>query len=716
MKKKLITLMTLLLCVCSGAWGADDILIDFPTSKTNISIGGTTVESSVTVKGASKSSYQLKNNYLKDGYNYIQLTTTGGFKSGDVVTIKACYSNSSTKETAVELYGGATTATASLLWTSGPCVNVKDGSTEPSEESYTLESDQTNLYFGRNGNTGTHVIYIEVTRAKETDTASPTITTDLSNDPYAANIGSPLALSIAAEHYTGFQWYTCDSDGSNAESISGATSSTYNYTPDATGTFYLKCIVTNTNATGAQTATSKVATINVSASNDASVSSVVVVANGTYTASASGTAYTATIGGTTSAKVTITPNHETATVTYGATTGSVGKSITVDATADTQLAFSITAGDGTTTVNYTLDITKANDKTATGNAYYLSNEEAIYGGQRVIGDDITMTFSDVASGTFTAAVSDNYIKDHDANYVASTAGNGQNGSASGIQGTWYKFSPTVDGVLTVGVVVNDGKNLYIYKNDKTTKITSLVNYWAYGSATFNEELKASGKIYGLVTINVESGQNYYFSVGGSKLGFYGFKFIPSVFGISTASGRNYASHVTTKKLDFASAEGITAYIATGFNGDKDAIVLKEVDIVPSGTPIIVNTTTQGATVNVPITTDDESSMEGNALVAGDGTTAWNGTDGYTYYYLASDLFHQATSGTLQSGKAYLKVANGDLPSARSFGFVFDDDATGINDVKSVQKNDNRYYNLNGLEVAQPTKGLYIVNGKKVVIK
>lgn len=42
--------------------------------------------------------------------------------------------------------------------------------------------------------------------------------------------------------------------------------------------------------------------------------------------------------------------------------------------------------------------------------------------------------------------------------------------------------------------------------------------------------------------------------------------------------------------------------------------------------------------------------------------------------------------------------------------------TGINNVATSVKNDNRYYNLNGLVVANPAKGLYIVNGKKVLFK
>ena len=188
--------------------------------------------------------------------------------------------------------------------------------------------------------------------------------------------------------------------------------------------------------------------------------------------------------------------------------------------------------------------------------------------------------------------------------------------------------------------------------------------------------------------------------------------------VSTLSGRNYASCVTSQKLDFGSAEGITAYIATGLNGVGDAVVMTPVSVVPAGEPIIVKTDTKGATVNVPVTTADADavfSTSDNKLVAGDGTTAWNGTDGYSYYYLASDQFHLATSGTLQSGKAYLKVAGSPTAPSLNLGF---DDATGIESIAKSQEltANGQYYNLSGQRVAQPTKGLYIVNGRKVIIK
>ena len=53
--------------------------------------------------------------------------------------------------------------------------------------------------------------------------------------------------------------------------------------------------------------------------------------------------------------------------------------------------------------------------------------------------------------------------------------------------------------------------------------------------------------------------------------------------------------------------------------------------------------------------------------------------------------------------------------ARDF-LGFDDDTTGIESVEQSTKADNLYFNLAGQRVVQPTKGLYIVNGKKVIIK
>lgn len=173
--------------------------------------------------------------------------------------------------------------------------------------------------------------------------------------------------------------------------------------------------------------------------------------------------------------------------------------------------------------------------------------------------------------------------------------------------------------------------------------------------------------------------------GGSTnkgIGLWNIKLIGTVIAteaVSTLDDRYYGTHVTTNKLDFSKAEGVQAFIATGFNSGKTGIVLQEVEVVPASTAIIIKTEDYTAkTIYVPVSTDDADDVSSNALVAGDGTTEWDGTAGYTYYYLASDLFHKATSGTLQSGKAYLKVLTSEAPEAPSAIRIVDEESGATN--------------------------------------
>ena len=90
-------------------------------------------------------------------------------------------------------------------------------------------------------------------------------------------------------------------------------------------------------------------------------------------------------------------------------------------------------------------------------------------------------------------------------------------------------------------------------------------------------------------------------------------------------------------------------------------------------------------------------------------TMHNGTQIGFYWGAAS-----GAAFTLGANKAYLAVPTGaGAPSM----LWFDNGSTGINSIDNGQLTiDNVVYNLSGQRVANPTKGLYIVNGKKVVIK
>lgn len=172
-------------------------------------------------------------------------------------------------------------------------------------------------------------------------------------------------------------------------------------------------------------------------------------------------------------------------------------------------------------------------------------------------------------------------------------------------------------------------------------------------------------------------------------------------------------------LDFSSSSA-QAYIVTAVTAS--AVTLTEVKKVPKGYGVIVKGASQGETVNVLTTTmtsDEIDAFEalGNKLHAGPWTVS---SDGQYWALSKTDgKFHPLKAGvTIPAGKAYLPGS--EVPAGANFlslDFGEGSEATGIEMVESKKMvNNNVFYNLAGQQVAQPTKGLYIVNGKKVIIK
>ena len=175
------------------------------------------------------------------------------------------------------------------------------------------------------------------------------------------------------------------------------------------------------------------------------------------------------------------------------------------------------------------------------------------------------------------------------------------------------------------------------------------------------------------------------------------------------------------KLDF-NGTGLTVYKAKVENGVANLttidnpIVAKEKGIILSGTA--------GQTYNVPVATANATSISDNELVGVKAETAIAYKTGespnFKYnYILQNGVFKKATGDKLKAGKAYLTTTFDVTASgtgAPGLEIVFGD-ATGINTLNVERGTLNgEVYNLAGQRVAQPTKGLYIVNGKKVVIK
>ena len=183
--------------------------------------------------------------------------------------------------------------------------------------------------------------------------------------------------------------------------------------------------------------------------------------------------------------------------------------------------------------------------------------------------------------------------------------------------------------------------------------------------------------------------------------------------VSITPAAALTTYVTTKALDFTGVEGLKAYAATA--AAAGTVTLTEVTAaVPAGTPLILEGTA-ATEYTVPVVAS-ATALEVNLLKAGDGTSEFDGT---TYDYLLAEdgKFHQISSGTIAVGKAYLHCdSDPTAAGARALTIEFGGKTTGINKVEAAVAEDAEVYNLLGQRVAQPTKGLYIVNGKKVIIK
>jgi len=180
---------------------------------------------------------------------------------------------------------------------------------------------------------------------------------------------------------------------------------------------------------------------------------------------------------------------------------------------------------------------------------------------------------------------------------------------------------------------------------------------------------------------------------------------------ATITAAGWSTLYTPYALDF-SGTGLTAYTATC---DGTKVTLTPVENVPANTGVVL----KGAanTYNIPVIA---SSSTAKGDLKGSATDAKAFDESYNYYYLAMNdanaQFKKLTSGgSIAAGKAYLQLDK--ATSARELSVSFEEDVTAISSVElSQDKMQNEFFDLQGRRVAQPTKGMYIVNGKKVIIK
>ena len=168
----------------------------------------------------------------------------------------------------------------------------------------------------------------------------------------------------------------------------------------------------------------------------------------------------------------------------------------------------------------------------------------------------------------------------------------------------------------------------------------------------------------------------------------------------------WATLYSDKALDFSTVEGLTAYTATV---SENTVTLTEVENVPANTGVVLKG--EATTYNIPIIASSETAQGDLQGSASEATTA-NGTQYVLALNKESNVqFAPATSGTIAAGKAYLVVAGG----KSRLNVVIAGETTGIKAIEAQEAQEG-IYNLQGQRVAKAQKGLYIVNGKKAIVK
>ena len=193
--------------------------------------------------------------------------------------------------------------------------------------------------------------------------------------------------------------------------------------------------------------------------------------------------------------------------------------------------------------------------------------------------------------------------------------------------------------------------------------------------------------------------------------------------VSPAIGPDgYATYSSPYALDFEHATGVKGYYATSVSGNT-AVMTKITGTAAAGEGLFLQKT--DGEISIPVVTTG-TTLTGNLLKATDGNAIPASTASIFNYVFAKQSdelgFYKVTAdlSDVAKGKAYLQTTTALTTGVGArMAFSFEDETTGINAVQGSGLKVNgseAVYNLQGQRVAQPTKGLYIMNGKKVIMK
>lgn len=252
-------------------------------------------------------------------------------------------------------------------------------------------------------------------------------------------------------------------------------------------------------------------------------------------------------------------------------------------------------------------------------------------------------------------------------------------------------------------------------------LTSIKSYIP-AEKLFTPESDAFNSLYYRCTLYVPYGAKETYA---STAGWNDFKNIVEIPGVAiTINQYGCATYCSEYALDFSNVEGLKAYAATGYNKATQVVTLTRVQTAEAGVGLFLKGEPGEYIVPVIEYSNDYSL---NMLVGTLEQTTVNSTDGAmsNYKFTVAELdeapmfYPFEDNTTFSAGKAYLQIPTAWLPATvqKSLSVRFDEgETTDIDELKGETREVKIIYDLQGRVVENPTSGIYIINGKKVVVK
>ena len=187
--------------------------------------------------------------------------------------------------------------------------------------------------------------------------------------------------------------------------------------------------------------------------------------------------------------------------------------------------------------------------------------------------------------------------------------------------------------------------------------------------------------------------------------------------LRTADGYAYSTVYLPFAVDVP--QGVEAFTGSLSEGEGETTLrLTSIadGVIPARTAVVLRGTTDGSLALVPATATG-TAVEANAL---QGTLDASATTPENTYALSGAFdegigFYPYSAAYLPAGKAYLTLT--DAQAVQKLAFSFGQGTTGIDAIEAgAADKAATWYDLSGRRVDNPTKGVYIVNGKKVIVK